>query len=78
MQVTMGELNKNANSIINQAYSSGETVIILKHGEPIARILPINDSSAIEGALSYLTKIKPVDVQDSVDSVLKLGRQRGL
>ena len=78
MQVTMGELNKNANSIINQAYSSGETVIILKHGEPIARILPINDGSSIEGALNYLTKIKPVDVQDSVDSVLKLGRQRGL
>ena len=78
MQVTMGELNKNANSIINQAYSSGETVIILKHGEPIARILPINDNLAFEGALSYLTKVKPVDVQDSVDSVLLQGRQRGL
>ena len=78
MQVTMGELNKNANSIINQAYSSGETVIILKHGEPIARILPINDKLAFEGALSYLTKVKPVDVQDSVDSVLQQGRQRGL
>jgi antitoxin (DNA-binding transcriptional repressor) of toxin-antitoxin stability system len=36
MQVTMGELNKNANSIINRAYSSGESVTILKHGKPIA------------------------------------------
>lgn len=77
MQVTMVELNKNANSIINRVHSSGEPATIIKHGKPIARILPINDRSPVEDALSYLTKLKPVDVLDSVVSVIDKGRQRG-
>jgi prevent-host-death family protein len=78
IQVTMAELNKNANSIINRAYSSGESVTILKHGKPIARILPINDRSSVEDALSYLSKVEPVDVQDSIDSIIRKGRQYGI
>lgn len=78
MQVTMVELNKNANSIINRAHSSGESVTILKHGKPIARIVPINDRSPVEEALSYLTEIEPVKVHDLVESVIDKGRQRGL
>ena len=78
MKVTMGELNKNANSIINRAYSSGESVTILKHGKPIARILPIIDRSPVDDALTYLSKIKPVDVQDSIDSIIRKGRQHGI
>lgn len=78
MQVTMVELNKNANSIINRVHSSGEPATIIKHGKPIARILPIIDRSSVEDALSYLTKLKPVDVQDSIESVIDKGRQRGL
>jgi prevent-host-death family protein len=74
----MGELNKNANSIINRAHSSGESVIILKHGKPIAKILPINDRSPVEDALSYLSKIEPIDVKDSIDSVISKGRQHGI
>ena len=78
MQVTMAELNKNANAIINRAHSSGESVTILKHGRPIARILPINDESPVEDALFYLTELEPVAVHDSVETVINKGRQRGL
>jgi len=78
MRVTMAELNKNVNSIINRAHSSGETVTILKHGKPIARILPIDDRSSIEGSLRYLNAIEPVEVPESVESVIDLGRKRGL
>jgi prevent-host-death family protein len=74
----MAELNKNVNSIINRAHSSGETVTILKHGKPIARILPIDDRSSIEGSLRYLNAIEPVEVPESVESVIDLGRKRGL
>lgn len=74
----MVELNKNANSIINQAYSSGESVTILKHGKPIAQILPITDQSIADNALNYLSKIEPIDVQDSIDSVINQGQQRGI
>ncbi len=78
MQITMTELNKNVNSIINRAYSSGEAVTILKYGKPIARILPINDNSSVEDALNYLSSIKPVDVHDSINSIIRKGRQHGI
>lgn len=78
MQVTMAELNKNVNSIINRAYSSGETVTILKHGKPIAKILPVDDRSSVEESLRYLNAIEPVEVPESVGSVIDLGRKRGL
>ncbi len=78
MQVTMADLNKNANSIINQAHSSGEPVIVLKHGKPIARILPIQDRLPVDDALKYLVTLKPVDVRETIESVISKGRQRGL
>ena len=78
MRVTMAELNKNVNSIINRAHSSGETVTILKHGKPIARILPIDDRFSVEESLRYLNAIEPVEVPESVESVIDLGRKRGL
>jgi len=78
MQVSMVELNKNANSIINRAYSSGETITVLKHGKPIAHISPIIDQTPVDDALNYLAALTPVEVTESVDSVLDQGRQRGL
>ena len=78
MRVTMAELNKNVNSIINRAHSSGETITILKHGKPIARILPIDDRSSVEESLRYLIAVEPVEVPESVELVIDLGRKRGL
>ena len=77
MQVSMVELNKNANSIINRAHSSGETITVLKHGKPIARILPIIDQTPVVDALNYLAALKPVDVTESIESVLEQGRKHG-
>jgi prevent-host-death family protein len=78
MDVTMADLNKNVNSVINRACSSGETVTILKHGKPIATILPIADHSAVDDAVQYLKMLEPAAVSESVESVIGLGRQRGI
>jgi prevent-host-death family protein len=78
MQITMAELNKNVNSIINQAYTTGESVTILKHGKPIAQISPITDSLVVENALNYLSTIEPINVEDSIATVINKGRQRGI
>lgn len=78
MDVTMADLNKNVNSIINRAHLSGETVTILKHGKPIATISPVYDRSPVVDALHYLMKLEPVNVPESVESVIALGRQRGV
>ncbi len=78
MKITMAELNKNVNSIINRSSESGETVTIFKHGKPIAKILPVNERESAEHALRYLISIEPVTVTDTIESVINKGRQRGI
>lgn len=78
MHVTMAELNKKANTIINQVAESGEAVMIYKHGKPIAEIRPYHDDHKSLQALEFLLNLEPVPVNDAIDTVLAQGRQRGL
>ncbi len=78
MKVSMAEVNKKANLIINEVARSGETVVIVKHGKPIAEIRPIADNSQRQEALKYLKALTPFNVEDSIESVIEQGRQRGL
>jgi antitoxin (DNA-binding transcriptional repressor) of toxin-antitoxin stability system len=78
MKVSMAEINKKANLIINQVAESGEVAVILKHGKPIAEIRPISSENAKENALAYLTNIKPIKVKHSLARVIDTGRSRGV
>jgi len=77
-KISMAELNKKANAIINQVAESGETVTIVKHGRPVAEIIPINENKVAEDALEYFLDTPPIEVDISIDSVIKEGRKRGL
>ena len=76
--VTMAELNKKANAIINQVAETGESVTVLKHGKPVAEIVSINENKVREDAIQYLLDNPPVRVTSSIDSVIEEGRNRGL
>ena len=78
MKVSMAEVNKKANLIINHVAESGEVAIIMKHGKPIAEIRPIPSQDARNDALAYLTGIEPVKVKQSVEKVVNQGRKRGI
>ena len=78
MKISMAEVNKKANLIINEVARSGETVVVVKHGKPIAEIRPIADNSQRQEALQYLKALTPINVEDSIESVIEQGRQRGL
>jgi antitoxin (DNA-binding transcriptional repressor) of toxin-antitoxin stability system len=78
MKVSMAEINKRANLIINQVAESGEVAIIMKHGKPIAEIRPILSKDVREDALAYLIALEPVKVEQSVEKVIKAGRKRGI
>ncbi len=78
MKVSMAEINKKANQIINQVAESGETVVILKHGQAIAEIRPVAAHSNRAAALSYLRKLQPIKVKEPVENVVAKGRQRGV
>ena len=62
MKVSMAEVNKKANLIINQVAESGEVAVIFKRGKPIAEIRPVSSDASREKALEYLSNIKPIKV----------------
>ena len=76
--VTMAELNKKANAIINQVAESGESVTVLKHGKPVAEIVSIKENKIREDAIHYLLDNPPVPVTTSIESIIKEGRDRGI
>ncbi len=78
MKVTMAELNKGANKIINQVASSGETVTVYKHGRPVAEIKPLVDVFKTRQAMEYLSQVQPIQVTASIGSALEAGRKRGV
>ncbi len=78
MKVSMAEVNKKANLIINQVAESGEVAIILKHGKPIAEIRPVFCDDSKKKALAHLANIKPIKVRKPVAQVIEAGRNRGV
>ena len=78
MKVSMAEVNKKANTIINQVARSGEVATIYKHGKPIAEIRPVRADGARKDALAYLAGIQPVRVEKRIDEVVEAGRKRGV
>lgn len=78
MKVSMGEVNKKANLIINRVAESGESATIFKHGKPIAEICPIPNTNNRDAALEYLTHLQPIKVKKAVGAVIEEGRRRGV
>lgn len=78
MNITMSELNKKANAIINQVAESNQPVTVIKHGKAIAEIIPVNNSKIAENAADYLLSNKPARVDVSIDSMINSGRNRGI
>lgn len=70
MKISMAEVNKKANLIINEVARSGESVIVVKHGKPIAEIRPIVDTSNRKGALDHLRQLQLVKVSQPLKSVI--------
>jgi antitoxin (DNA-binding transcriptional repressor) of toxin-antitoxin stability system len=78
VKVSMADVNKKGNMIINEVVASGEIAIVVKHGKPIAEIRPISQDGPSVEAISYLTGLKPVKVKQAVGDVLQEGRKRGI
>lgn len=78
MKVSMADVNKKGNMIINQVVDTGEPAVIMKHGKPIAEIRPLPDNSERDEARSYLSALEPVSVSTPLDQVIAEGRGRGL
>ena len=80
MKVTMLEVNRQANHIINQVSESGESAIIYKHGRPIAEIraLADNPGNKRDKALERLLNLQPTAVNEPVSGVIAKGRHRGV
>lgn len=78
MKVSMADVNKKGNTIINQVVESGEVAVILKHGKPIAEIRPLVQDGERGRAIEFLSALEPVAVTTPVDDVIQKGRKRGI
>ncbi len=78
MKVSMADVNKKPNQIINQVVASGEPAIILKHGKPIAEIRPLTENTGRDKAMDFLAQLEPVEVSTPLEEVIEQGRSRGL
>lgn len=76
--VSMAELNKRANAIINEVVETGEVVTIYKHGKAVAEITSISESKVRENAIDYFLNNPPLKVTTPIDDVIAEGRNRGL
>lgn len=56
---------------------SGETVVITRHGHPVARLIPARTSSTVERAVATLMEIRAsVDMgPDSIESLVADGQR---
>lgn len=78
MMVSMADVNRKPNQIINQVVDSGEPAIVLKHGRPIAEIRPLSENTGRDKAIAFLSMLEPVAVNTPLEQVIQEGRGRGL
>lgn len=78
MKVSMADVNKKPNQIINRVVATGEAAVILKHGKPIAEIRPLASEADRDGALAFLANLKPVAVKVPLEQAIQDGRKSGL
>ena len=78
MKVTMAEINRRGNAIVNQVLESGESAVIMKHGKAVAEIRPLQNASARRAAIDAVLALQPVEVSDSLETVIDEARRRGL
>ncbi|MEM1156501.1 MAG: hypothetical protein AAGI44_20380 [Pseudomonadota bacterium] len=78
MKVSMVDINKKPNQIINKVVESGESAIIMKHGKAIAEIRPIANDARRRKAIDYLVSLEPVKVSTPLEDVIAAGRKRGI
>lgn len=53
-EVALYEAKAQLSAIVERVASTGEEVLITRRGKPMARLVPVDDESAIESALAHL------------------------
>lgn len=65
MSYTATRLKAELLGVLDRVHSSGEPVIVTKHGRPVARIVPIDETAPLEGSVRFLVGenelLRPVD-----------------
>lgn len=63
---TASRLKAELLGVLDTIEASGDTVIVTKHGRPVARIVPVADSGSLLGSVTYDDEddlLRPLDVE---------------
>lgn len=53
-EIALYEAKAHLSALVERVASTGEEVVITRRGKPVARLVPVDDESAIESALAHL------------------------
>jgi len=53
-EIALAEAKAHLSALVERVEVSGDEIVITRHGRPAARLVPIDDESAIESALALL------------------------
>ena len=53
-EVALYEAKAHLSALVEQVAATGEEVLITRRGKPMARLVPVDDRSAIESAMAHL------------------------
>ena len=53
-EIALYEAKAQLSALVERVASTGEEVLITRRGRPMARLVPVDDDSAIESALAHL------------------------
>ncbi len=53
-EIALYEAKARLSAIVEQVQATGEEVVITRRGKPVARLVAMDDSSALESALAHL------------------------
>lgn len=62
---TASRLKAELLGVLDTVEASGDTVVVTKHGRPVARIVPVADSGSLLGSVTYDDEddlLRPLDV----------------
>lgn len=53
-EIALYEAKAHLSALVERVASTGEEVLITRRGRPMARLVPVDDDSAIESAMAHL------------------------
>jgi len=77
-EIALAEAKAHLSALVERVEASGDQIVITRRGRPAARLVPVDDGSAIESALALLLAARQASTlgRESLRELIDEGRGR--